>query len=98
MKHERHSFSLDDSVTLLEEEEGTLFQTMEPETTREQTPLLGTEQDGQKTPPHRVYDDNDDGDPVSENTCETNLVSQSGEERTHLCPFCLVDNAAIGSD
>jgi hypothetical protein len=76
MNNEQHLFSHDDSVTLLEEEEGIFFGNMPPETTMEQTPLLGTEQVeavGQK-PPQREYDDSDDRDPVSENTselCET---------------------------
>ena len=43
-------------------------------------------------------EDTDDGDLVIENTCKMNLVSQSGEERTQLCSFGLVNDAAVGSD
>lgn len=97
MNSERHSFSHDDSVTLLEEEEGTFFQNMPPETTMEQTPLLGAEQDevvGQKTPPHRKYDDSDDGDPVSANTSETSHVL-SFEKKELISVYSLLSTTQL---
>lgn len=99
MNNERHSFSHNDSETLLEEEEGTFFQNMPPETTMEQTPLLGTEQDEvvRQKPPQREYDDSDDRDPVSENTSEP-CVGIGRRKETHHCLFSLVDDPAIGSD
>jgi hypothetical protein len=63
-KKSSHPFSHYDSEILLEEEEGTFFETMVPRT-MEHTPLL-PEQD-EVLPQKSLSDDSDGRDPVSEN-------------------------------
>jgi hypothetical protein len=95
MNKERHSFSQNDSEILLENEEGTFFETMVPRT-MERTPLL-PEQDEilrQKS----MSDDSDGRDPVSENDKQESGVVIVSEEQMHLTLFFLVNDTDLGSD